>query len=205
MCSALVLLSCELRVIQFGVRAASAQQFGVRAAFYDLTLIHNENDVRALDSGKSVRNNERRFLLAVFGTQQLVERRLHALFGARVDIARRLVEYHHRRIGEHYSRYIYELLLSLRNTVAVVYYSVVAVRQTLDEPVYIGGVRRGFYLVVGSVGLAVRNVVAHGAFEYPAILQYHAETLANAAAAQSVGIVAVEQNPARIGVVEPHQ
>ncbi len=65
LCAAGVVLCClhlrllELRIIQFRVEAALLQQLLVRAGFDDVAVAHDQNLVRVLDGGETVRNDER--------------------------------------------------------------------------------------------------------------------------------------------------
>ena len=51
---------------------------------------------------------------------------------------------------------------------------VVALRQALDEAVGMGSLGRGDDLLIGGVGLAVGDVLPHGARSQPGVLQHHA-------------------------------
>ena len=70
----------ELRVVEIRIESAFFEQFLVRAFFYDVALVHNEDNVGVFDCGKAVRDDKRRFVLHKF-----FKRLLNLDFGAGVD------------------------------------------------------------------------------------------------------------------------
>ena len=65
----------------------------VAALFYNVAVVHNEDNVRILDSRKSVSDNK-----AGLALHKLDKRTLNSVLGAEVDRARSLIENKHGRI-----------------------------------------------------------------------------------------------------------
>ena len=76
-----------LRLVEAVVRALGGEQLRVRAVLDDLAVIDVEDLVRVLDRRQAVRDDEARAPL-----EQMLQAGLQRLLGARVDVARRLVQ-----------------------------------------------------------------------------------------------------------------
>ena len=96
---------------------------------------------------------------------------LQRLLGARVDVARRLVQDQDTRVGEQHAREGDELALAGRQSrSALLHHRVVPVGQFHDELVRVHGLRRRLDFLVGGVELAVADVLAHVAGEDEGVL-----------------------------------
>ena len=136
-----------------------------------MAVVENHDDVGVLDGGQTVRDDEHRAAL-----HQLIHAALHDGLGARVDGAGRLVEDHHRRVGDRRASDGDELALALREVRAVVgQQCVVALRQACDEVVRAGEPCRRAALLVRCVQTAVADVLHHRAGEEIRLLQNKAE------------------------------
>lgn len=81
----------------------------MRAVLDDLAVIDVEDLVRVLDRRQAVRDDEARAPL-----EQMLQAGLQRLLGARVDVARRLVQDQDTRVGEQHAREGDELALAGR-------------------------------------------------------------------------------------------
>ena len=79
---------------------------------------------------------------------------------------------------------------------------VVAVRHSTDKLVRVGGLRGGGDLLVGRVELAIFDIHARGAVEQERVLQHHPDLSAKCALPHIFDVEAVDEHPARLGVVE---
>ena len=100
----------------------------MRAAFDDVAVLHDEDEVGVFDRRQTVGDNEAG---AVF--RQLIHGALDEQLRARVDRAGRLVEDEHGRVLEHGAGDGQQLLLPGGNAGALGQDSVEAVRQRTDE------------------------------------------------------------------------
>ena len=87
----------------------------------------------------------------------------------------------------------------------VVEHRVVAVGQRAHEVVDVGRPRGGEDLLVGGVRRAVGDVLPDRPAEQPGVLQDHPEAAAQVVAGHLVDVVAVEEDPPGVHVVEAHQ
>ena len=125
--------------------------------------------------------------------------------GARVDVARGLVEDEHLRTGDHHAGDAQQLLLAGGQTRGAVKHGVVAAGHAADELVGVSCLGGGDDLVVGGVGTADGDVLAHRRAPHPGILQYHAPAAAQARAREVAHVVAVHRHAAGVDVVEAHE
>ena len=103
--------------------------------------------------------------------RQLVERLLHGALGLGVEGARRLVEDQDRRVSQDRARDRDPLLLAARESVApLADHRLVALGETLDQVVDLGGPRRVLDLGVGGVGLREAEVVRDRGVEQVGLL-----------------------------------
>ena len=86
----------------------------MRALFDDVAVIHDEDVLRMADGGEPMGDDKARPSL-----HQPLHRRLDILLGARIDVARRLVENEHGRGGEHGAGDRDELFLPLEMLTAL--------------------------------------------------------------------------------------
>lgn len=123
-----------------------------------------------IDRGQPVRHHK-----AGASLHQLFKRLLHQHFGAGVDAGCCFVQYEHLRLAQHDTRDAQKLLLPRRKVSAArCNDGIISLRQTLDKAVGISGFRRGLYLLVRGVRLAVGDILAHGSAFEPGLLQHHA-------------------------------
>ena len=98
-----------------------------------------------------------------------------------------------------------QLLLPGADVVALfVDHRVVAVGQRVHEAVDVGGARGLEDLLLGRVGIAVRDVLADRAAEEPRVLQHHADLRAQLRARDRRDAAPVERDLAPVQLVEPH-
>ena len=131
---------------------------------------------------------------------------LNPQLGAGVDGGGGLVQNQHRRQAQHHAGDAQQLLLALGQHAAVLADDgVIAVGQSADEGVGVGGLRGGDHLLVGGVGLAHDDVLPDGAGLQPGVLQHHAVGGAQAVARHVADVAALDADAAGIHVVKAHQ
>ena len=117
---------------------------------------------------------------------------LDAHLGAGVDGGGSFVQDQHGRQAEHHAGDAQQLLLALADVAAVLRDDgVVAVRQSADEAVGVGGLGGSHDLVQGGVRLAVGDVLPHRTGPQPGILQHHAVAAAQRSAGHAADVGAV--------------
>ena len=145
-----------------------------------------------------MRDNEHRT-----SVHEAVHSGLHDGLRAGINRAGRLIEDHNRRIGNSRTRDGKQLTLALRQTAAVtVDDSIIAVRQSADEVVRIGKLRRCLDLLVGRIQAAVADIIANGAGKQVGILQHDAERAAEIGLFDLIDVDAVVADLAVRKVVE---
>lgn len=136
--------------------------------------------------------------------RQRVERLLHGLLRARVERARGLVEHEHGRVAQHDPRDREALPLAAREAIAALADErLVAVRQTADQLVDLGGAGGCAQLLVGRVRPREAQVLGHGRVQEVRLLRHHADQLRAGLGAQVAQVVAVDEHAARRRVVQP--
>ena len=86
----------ELQIIQLPIQTAQLQELLVRAALADFALVHDDDLVRVLDCGQTVRDHDRRPAL-----HQLFQCLRDQALRLSVNVCRRLVQHENGRlIGE---------------------------------------------------------------------------------------------------------
>ena len=122
------------------------------------------------------------------------------------DRTGRLVEDQQLRAGQERARDGDQLLLAGADVAAVVAHpGVVSVGQRVHEPVHVGG-RCGLDdLVLVGIRPAVGDVLEDRAAEQPGVLQHHPDPRPQRLPADRRDVDAVDEDPPRIHVVEPHQ
>ena len=146
-----------------------------------------------------MRDDERGAVLA-----HAVERMLDMHFGAGIDRACRFVEDQDRREREHDARDAQQLALAFGEVAVVVKDRVVTVWQTLDKTVRVRlfGGRDDF--IIAGVRLADRDVVAHGSFADPGILQNHPVAFAQTVSGHVVDTGVFHTDIAGVDIIEAH-
>ena len=109
------LFQLECAGVELIVGAPFGDELFVASALDDAAVVEDHDNVGVLDGGQTVRDDEHRAAL-----HQLIHAALHDGLGARVDGAGRLVEDHHRRVGDRRAGDGDELALALREVRAVV-------------------------------------------------------------------------------------
>ena len=157
----------DLRAVQLGVEAAAGQQFAVRAALDDPSVVDHEDAIGVDDRRQAVRDDDRGS-----AAQDLVERLLDRELRLGVEVRRRLVEDHDRGILEQQTRDRESLLLAARHAVAALADDgVEAVGQRLDEVPDARRAQHAFDVGVGRVGLGEEQVGADGLVEEVRVLR----------------------------------
>ena len=145
-----------------------------------------------------MRDNEHRT-----SVHEAVHAGLHDGLRAGINRAGRLIEDHNRRIGNRRTRDGKQLALTLRQTAAVaVDDGIVAVRQSADEVVRIGKLRRSHDFLVGRIQTTVADIIADGAGKQVGILQNDTERAAEVRLFDLIDIDAVVADLAVREVVE---
>jgi len=156
---------------------------------------------------------DRRWAIANDGLafHQPVETLLDRGLDLAVERARRLVEQQDRRVLEHDPRDRDTLPLPARELhaafthVGVVAATALRVRQAEDELVRFGAPGRGDHPFVGGVRTAVDDVVAHRAVQQRRVLRNHADLRPETRLRDSGDVLAVDQDPPALDVVEAQQ
>ena len=183
------------------IEAALREQLRVAALLDDAPLVHDDDGVGAADRRQTVRDDEARATVP-----QPRHRLLDEDLGARVDVARRLVEDEHAAIRQEGARDREELLLPARDVRRVLGEDgVVAIGQRPDELIGVRCSCRRDDLLHRGVLLAIRDVVADRPGEEPRVLQDHPESAPHDVTRQLPRVDAVEPDGTAVDLVEPHE
>ena len=167
----------------------------------DVAVLHHEDRVRVADRRQTMGDHERRAV----GPQR-GHRLLHEHLRAGVDRRRRLVEDEQGGLGEERTSDGDELAFARGHVrSAVLDLRVVAVRQRLHEAVDEGRLRSDGDLVVRGIQSPVPDVVPDGPAEQHCVLQHHPHLAAQHPAVEPADVDAVQQDPARVDVIEAHE
>ena len=154
-----VFLAClELAFIEFLVETVFLKKRIVTALLDDISVFHNENTIRILYGGKSVRYNK-----SGSAFQHFLKSALYFLFRSGIDGACCLIQYQNSRIHQHHSCNAKQLLLSLRKISAVLGKNgIVAFRKLHDKMMTVRPLAGLFNLFQGSILFTVTNVFENG-------------------------------------------
>lgn len=176
-----------------------SHEFVVGAAFDDLAMVEDHDDVGVLNGGESVSDDE---------DGASFHERIHAAldesFGARIDGRSCFVEDHHRRIADGGASDREELTLSLAESGAIAGEDgVVPLRQHTDEAVGIGELCCGDAFFIAGGRVAVADIVHDAAGEEVDILKYDAEGATQIFLADFFDVDAIVEDGAVVDVVKP--
>ena len=139
-------------------------------------------------------------------THQIIHRLLNPDFRTGIYGTGCLIKDQNLRIRQNCPGNSQKLLLSLGHIACLfVQFHSIASRQRLYKTVYMGSLGSLDHLFMGSVQLAIADIVFNAPLKQPGILQYHAEHLAQLAAVKVTDIMAVYLDGAAVDVIEPHQ
>lgn len=165
--------------VELVVGAVLSHEFVVGAAFDDLAVVEDHDDVGVLDSGESVSDDEDG---ASF--HERIHTALNEGFGAGIDGGGCFVEDHHGRIADGGTSDGEELALSLAESGAVAGEDgVVTLRQHTDEAVSVGELCCGDAFFIAGGWIAVADIFHDAAGEEVDILKNDAEGAAQIALA----------------------
>ena len=190
----------ELRLVELRVEAALFEKLLVRALLDDPARVHDEDDVRILNGGEAVRDDEARPAL-----HELGEGVLHQFFRARIDVARRLVENEHGRAADHDARHAQELFLSFGERALAADDGIIPLGQPADEAVRVHRLTGGDHLLFRAVRSAHAQIFADGRVFEPRLLQHHAVIFPKRRARHFAHVLAVHADAAAVHVVKAHQ
>ncbi|OQA95033.1 MAG: hypothetical protein BWY25_02588 [Chloroflexi bacterium ADurb.Bin222] len=140
----------------------------MRAALDDLAIFDDHDAIRVADGAQPVRDDEIRA-----PRHQPPQRRLQVLLRARVHVARGLVQDQHFGIGQHRAGDGEQLPLSLAEVAAALReLRLIALRQSVNEAIGVGELRRGDHLLVGGVQPPVADVFHDRRGKEEVILQH---------------------------------
>ena len=189
----------ELRLVERRVGAALRHQGGVVAGLDDAAFFHHGDQIGLLHGGQPVRDDDGGAALHHF-----VQRRLHMLFGDRVQRRGGFVENQDRRVLQQRPGDGDALPLSAGEQHAVVAdHGVDALRHGLDEGLGMGaahGIRNGFRPRTSQA--AVGDVVGQGVVEEGDVLRHKGDLPAQARKAVVGQRLAVEQDAPAARLVE---
>ena len=172
----------------------------MRAAFDDIAVVHNEDEVGVFDRREPVRDDKGGAAL-----HELVHRLLNLQLGARVDGACRLVQNEHRGVAHHRAGDRELLALTGGQARFAREHSVVALWQGLNKVVDADGAAGALDLGVRDALLAVDDVFADRALKEPGVLQDHAELLVDIAARDLRRRHVVDADLAALQLVKAHE
>ena len=194
-------VSHKLRIVQRGVEPAPGHQLVVIALLGDLSVLQHQNEIRVLNGGQAVGDDE-----AGAALHQPVHGLLDLDLRAGVHVGGGLVQNEHGGVAEHGAGDGDKLPLALGDVHAVVgQHGVIPVGQMLDVGVDAGGLGGSHHLVHGGALLAVGDVFKDGAVEQPGVLQHHGVGSAEGVPFDLPDLVSVHVNGAVVHVVEPHE
>ena len=170
------------------------------ALLHDVPVLHHQDHVRIPDGGEAVGDHERGAVRAQ-GCHGLLDQHLRT----GVHRGGGLVQDQQGGIGQEGTGDGDQLAFAGRDVRALVLdHRVIPVRQGVHEAVRVGGAGRGHDLLVRGVQPAVPDVLADGPTEQHRVLQHHADLSAQHPSVQGGGVHPVQQDPAGVDLVEPH-
>ena len=198
-------------VVGFGVLARPGEQRAVplrgghellvRAVLHRAAALHHDDAVGETERGATVRDEDRGAVL-----HDLAQGGVDLFLGPRVDRRRRVVEHEDARVGEHRARDGDALALAARQREpAFAHERVVAVGERVDERRSPGDRRRTAHVVVGGVGPAVRDVVAHAVGEEERVLEHHSDLAPQGIERDVAHVDAVDLDRPLLAVVEARE
>ncbi len=183
------------------VGGAAGHQLGVGAVLHHAPLVEDEDAVGADHAREPVGEDEGRAAL-----HQPVERFLDHRLALGVDGRERLVQDQDRRVAQERARDGDALALAAREPhPPLAHDGLVAVGQPRDELLRIGGAGGRRELGRRRVGLAHAQVLLDGAVEEIGVLVDHREPAPQLVERQVTHVVAAEQHPPLLGIVEAEE
>ena len=171
------------------------------AAFGDTPFIEHDDLVGMGDRRQPVRDDQRRASL-----RYLRQRRLDFVLGAAVQRRGGLVQDQDRRIFQQGAGNCHPLLLAAGQfQAAFADLRVIAVRQLGDKAVERRAARRLLDLRLGRALAAIADIVADAVVEQDAVLRHDADRPAQAVLGDFGYVLAVDQDAARLRIVEAEQ
>src|SRR2546421_2250669 len=161
----------ELERREARIKAALAQELGVRALGDQRAALHDDDAIGVLHGGEAMRDRERGAPLL-----QRLERALYHELACRVERARRLVEQQDRAVGEQRPRDRQALALAAgERYAALAERSIDTLRQPLDELEGESLLASSAHLFACRVRPPVAHVVEHAGGEDHRLLRHHGD------------------------------
>ena len=161
----------ELQFEKLTIETMRAEQLRMRPFLYDPATVEDEDAVGPLHRGEPMGDDERGA-----AAEQVVQRRLQQVLGARIQGRSGLVKDQDAWIAEQRPRNGQALFLALRQLdSALADARVKPMRQLLDELPGVRGARRGHELGFGGAVTTERDVVADGRREQERVLKHDAD------------------------------
>ena len=169
-------------------------------------MVHHHQAVHRRDGRQTVRDGHHRLAF-----HQPVQAVLDSRFHLAVERAGGFVEQQDRRVFQHHAGDGHALALTTAELDAALSHVGVEARaafwvgQARDELVGLGTLGGALHLGVAGVGPAVGDVVAHRAVQQRGVLRDHADGTAQALLRHAGDVLAVDQHPAALDVVQAQQ
>src|SRR3569833_4009511 len=173
----------------------------MRAALDDAAVVHYENLIGFDDGGEAMGDDER----GVIG-RDIAKLGQYRLLRFRIQRRGRLVEDQDARIFVYHPRDRHALLLAARELEAArTDLRLVALRQRFNDVVDVGHLRGAEHCLARGVRLRVANVVVERGVEQDRVLRHDADGGAQALLRDVADVLAVDQYPAAVHVIEAEQ
>ncbi len=190
-----------LQLPHLRIDGAAREQLLVGAGLHQPAMVEHHDAVGVDDGGEPVRDDQRGVVAG-----DALELLLDGALGARVQRRGRFVEDHDRGPLEQRPRDGDALPFPARELqAAFAHRRVVAPGQALDEFVDARRARRLLDLGAAGLGPAVADVVGDGVVEQQRVLRHDAHAPAQAADPHLPEVLAVDQHPSAVGIVEAQQ
>ena len=171
------------------------------ALLYDVSVFHDQNQIRILDGGKPVGNDE-----AGPSLHQIIHGLLNLDLCSGIHRGGGLIQDHDGAVAQNGSGYGQELLLALGNVAGFfVQFHLIAPWLRGNKVMDMSRLSRLNHLFIGGIQPAVPDIFHDGAGKQPGILQHHAEQFPHLAPVKFRNVMAINPDAAAIQFIEPHQ
>src|SRR5713101_5551189 len=196
-----ILLNLELGVVEPGIHPFMSDQRLVGPVFDDMSVVHDNDSIDAMDGGEAMRNDDRRPPF-----REIVQCLTNLDLGLRVDIGCGLIEHDDRRVLQDHTGYRYTLPLSDGELDAALSDpGIVPVRKSHDKVMRTGHLRRRLNLVLPGHEVTVQNILSHRAIEQEWLLLNQPDLTSKKGQRQFADIVPIDGDGSLRHIVKPHQ
>src|SRR5712691_2747760 len=180
------------------IQSALQQQCLVCATLHQTPLIEHDDPVSVLHRGQPMRDEK-----GGAATQQRCQAGLHEAFGLGVDAGGGFVEDEQARVGEQGPYETEQLALAVTEQApTLTHIGIIAVGEAHAEIVCPNGLRRGYNGRIASGGVAIAQIVAHGATKEKRSIQDKTNLPSQVLLGEPAYNITVDQNGSASDIIE---